>query len=50
MIIDLAHLNSLLMACGTPGHVRAICVVAQHFCEMHDSNLATLELTGIIRS
>ena len=50
VIIDPAHLNSLLMAWGTPRHVRDIRIVAQHFCEAHNSNLTTLALVGVIKS
>ena len=49
MIIDPAHLNPLLMAWGTPRHVRAIRVLAQHFCEAHNSNSATPKLTGMTK-
>ena len=50
VIIDPAHLNPLLMAWGNPGHVRVICVVAQHFCEAYDSNPATPGLAGVTKS
>ena len=50
MIIDPVYLNPLLIVWGTFGQVRAICVVAQHFCEVHDSNPITLELVGVTKS
>ena len=50
VIIDLTHLNSLLMAWGTPRHVRDIRIVAQHFCEVHNLNLTTLALVGVTKS
>ena len=50
VIIDLAYLNPLLMAWDTFGHVRTIRVMAQHFYEIHNSNLVTPELTSVTKS
>lgn len=49
MIIDSARLNPLLMVWGTFEHIRIIHIVAQHFCEVHDSNLATPELISVTK-
>lgn len=38
------------MAWGTPGHVGVIRVVTTHFCEAHDSNLATSRLANMTKS
>ncbi|KAK7816265.1 hypothetical protein CFP56_000567 [Quercus suber] len=38
------------MVWGTPRCVRAIHVVAQHFCEAHDSNQATPKSTSVTQS
>ena len=50
MIIDPAHLNPLLilMSWGTLGHIKAIHIMTQHFCEAHDSNSATPKLASVI--
>ena len=50
VIIDLVHLNLLLMAWNTPDHVRVIYIITQHFCEAHDSNSATPRLANVIKS
>ena len=50
VIIDPVYLNPLLIVWGTSGQVTAIYVVAQHFCEVHDSNPITLELAGVTKS
>ena len=49
VIIDSAHLNPLLMAWDTLEHIRAIRVIAQHFCKAHDSNLTTSKLAGMTK-
>ena len=52
VIIDPAHLNPLLilMSWGTLGHVKAIHIMTQHFCEAHDSNSATPKLASVTKS
>ena len=50
VIIDPAYLNPVLIAWGTFGQVKAIYVVAQHFCEVHDLNPITPELAGVTKS
>ena len=49
VIIDPTHLNLILLAWGTLGYGRAICVVAQHFCEAHNLNPTTPDLTNMIK-
>ena len=52
VIIDPAHLNPLLilMSWGTLGHIKAIHIMTQHFCEAHDSNSATPKLASVTKS
>ena len=50
VIIDPTHLNLLLMAWDTLGHVRTIRVVAQHFCDAHNSNPVNSKLVSVTKS